>query len=218
MSNNIIYLRRDLNNDEAEKLMSEPVLAVDTELSGIDVEKDRLWLVQIKGAGPEIFLVQIRDELQYPNLKRVLQNPKSVKIFHYARMDVLMIYKYLGVWAMPVFCTKIATLLDRPNKGHALHNVLKEIFKIQMEKQECLSDWSLDLNKDQQEYAAQDVLHLHDLKRVLEDGLRDKNRLGLALDCFAFLKTRILLDLDWGLRDIFAYNPKHGDGFSIRGT
>jgi ribonuclease D len=201
-------MRRDLSDEQAAALMSEKELAVDTELSGIDVEKDRLWLVQIKGSAPEVYIVHIRDDMEYPNLKRVLENPKSVKIFHYARMDMLMIYKYFGIWAAPVFCTKIGVLLARPKGGHTLANSLREIFKISMDKKECLSDWSLDLNESQQEYAAGDVLHLHDLKRVVEDMLRDKNRLGLAEKCFDFLPTRVLLDLDWGTRDIFGYNPK----------
>jgi ribonuclease D len=203
-----VYLRRDLSEAETAELMKETELAVDTELSGLNVREDRLWLVQIKGRGEKIYLVQIRDELEYPNLAKVLSNPKSVKIFHYARMDLLMIYKYLGVWAMPVFCTKIGVLLARPKGGHTLANALREIFKIELDKKECLSDWSLDLNECQKKYAADDVLHLHDLKRVLEDGLRDKNRLALAESCFEFLKTRVLLDLDWGERDIFGYNPK----------
>lgn len=205
---NIIYLRRDLTDAQADKLMMETELAIDTELSGLNVKEDRLWLVQLKGRGDDVYLVQMRDDVQYPNLKRVLENPKSVKIFHYARMDLLMIYKYLGIWAMPVFCTKIGVLLARPKGGHTLANALKEIFKIQMDKKECLSDWSLDLNETQQIYAAEDVMHLHDLKQVLTDGLKDKNRLTLAEKCFAFLPTRCLLDLDWGERDIFGYNPK----------
>jgi ribonuclease D len=188
--------------------MAETELAVDTELSGLDVKEDRLWLVQIKGAGNTVYLVQMRDSEEYPNLKKVLSNPKSVKIFHYARMDLLMIYKYLGVWAMPVFCTKIGVLLARPKGGHTLANALKELFKIQMDKKECLSDWSLSLNADQQKYAAEDVMHLHDLKRVLTDMLRDKDRYNLAKKCFEFLPTRVLLDLDWGERDVFGYNPK----------
>ncbi|MDR0449028.1 MAG: ribonuclease D [Rickettsiales bacterium] len=204
----INYLRRDLNEAETAALMAEPELAVDTELSGLNVKTDRLWLVQIKGAGPDVYLVQMRDELRYPNLAKVLSNPNSAKIFHYARMDLLMIYKYLGVWATPVFCTKIGVLLARPKGGHTLANSLREIFKIELDKKECMSDWSLDLNEQQQAYAAEDVLHLHDLKKVLEDGLRDKNRAALAQSCFEFLKTRVLLDLDWGERDIFGYNPK----------
>ncbi len=206
---NIIYQQTDLTSVQMNTLMLSDELAVDTELTGIDVHSDKLCLVQIRASGSDDFyLIQIRDNNEYPNLTRVLYNPKSVKIFHYARMDLLMIYKRLGVWAMPVFCTKIGVLLSRPKKGHTLANALKEIFKIEIDKEECCSDWTKKLTLKQQKYAATDVLYLHDLKRVLADTLRDKNRLDMANKCFAFLPTRCELDMDWGERDIFGYNPK----------
>jgi len=206
---NIIYLQNDLSDQQMRELMKSPELAVDTELTGLDISDDRLCLVQLRASGSDDFyLVQIRQTQEYPNLARVLSNPKSVKIFHYARMDLLMIYKRLGIWAMPVFCTKIGVLLARPKKGHTLQNSLREIFKIEIEKEECCTDWTQKLTKKQQNYAATDVLYLHDLKRVLTDMLSDKNRLDLAQRCFEFLPTRCELDLNWGERDIFAYNPK----------
>jgi ribonuclease D len=201
-----------LSKDQAAALMSAAELAVDTELTGLDVHADHLCLVQLRASGSDDFyLVQIMDNQEYQNLARVLANPKSIKIFHYARMDMLMIYKRLGVWAAPVFCTKIGVLLARPRKGHALHNVLKEVLKIELDenlKNETVSDWTRDLTKKQQLYAATDVLYLHELKRVLADILSDKNMLGVADKCFEFLPARCMLDLDWGTRDIFAYNPK----------
>ncbi|MCL1902223.1 MAG: ribonuclease D [Alphaproteobacteria bacterium] len=209
---NIIYQKHDLSDVQARALLDSPALAVDTELTGLDVHSDQLCLVQLRAEdSDDFYLVQIKNNAGYPNLCRVLANPKSTKIFHYARMDLLMIYKRLGIWAMPVFCTKIATLLARPKKGHALHNVLKEVLKIELDadlKKETISDWGKDLTKKQQKYAAIDVLYLHELRMVLGDMLCDKNRMDLAQKCFEFLPTRCELDLNWGERDIFAYNPK----------
>lgn len=206
---NIKYITNDLSDAQADALMAAKELAVDTELTGLDVHADYLCLVQLRAdASDDFYLVQIKDGREYPNLARVLANPKSLKIFHYARMDLLMIYKRLGIWAMPVFCTKIGVLLARPKKGHTLQNALREIFKIELDKEECCTDWTRNLTKKQQVYAATDVLYLHELKRVLHDTLADKNRLELAKKCFEFLPTRCMLDLDWGERDIFGYNPK----------
>lgn len=206
---NIIYLQQDLSDAQTDALMKSAELAIDTELTGLDIHSDRLCLVQLRDRGSDDFyLVQIYDNKEYPNLARVLANPKSVKIFHYARMDLLMIYKRLGVWAMPVFCTKIGVLLARPKRGHTLQNSLREIFKIELDKEECCSNWTLKLTKKQQEYAANDVVYLHMLKDYLVDKLQDKNRLEFAQKCFDFLPTRCQLDMDWGDRDIFGYNPK----------
>jgi len=209
---NIIYIKNDLSDAAADALIQSGEIAVDTELTGLDVKSDRLCLVQLRGAGSDDFyLVQIRAGAEYPNLGRVLTAPGVPKIFHYARMDMGMIYKRLGFFVAPVFCTKIAVLLARPKKGHALHNVLHEVLGVDLDpemKAETLSDWTANLTKKQQLYAATDVLYLHDLKRVLSDMLRDTNRLELAEKCFEFLPARCMLDLDWGERDIFAYNPK----------
>ncbi len=206
---NIIYLKQDLSDEMAEDLLKTKELAVDTELTGIDVHEDRLLLVQLKAKGSDdVYLVQIKRGVEYDNLKRVLSNKKCLKIFHYARMDLLMIYKELGVWAMPTFCSKIAVLLARPKKGHTLARSLKEVLGIELDKSENMSDWSKDLTRPQREYAANDVLFLHELKLVLEQMLEDKNLLDVANSCFEFLPTRVLLDLEWSERDIFSHNPK----------
>lgn len=206
---NIIYLQDDLSEEQTKELLNASDLAVDTELTGLDVHSDKLCLVQLRARdADDFYLVQIRDNKDYPNLIQVLSNPKSTKIFHYARMDLLMIYKRLGIWAMPVFCTKMGVLLARPKKGHTLKNSLREIFKIQLEKDECCSDWTKKLTSKQQIYAANDVLYLHMLKDYLQDALIDKNRFEMAKKCFDFLPTRCALDMDWGDRDIFGYNPK----------
>ncbi len=209
MKNNIIYLTDDLNKNQMEKLLCAKELAVDTELTGLDVLSDKLCLVQIRDRdSDDYYLIQIRDEKDYPNLAAVLSNPNSVKIFHYARMDVLMIYKRLGIWATPVFCTKIGTLLARPKKGHALHNVLREVFNITMDGEESCSDWTKELTASQKKYAINDVAYLHILKDYLSDKLIDSNLMGAAKKCFDFIPTRCELDLNWGERDIFNYNPK----------
>jgi len=209
---NIIYIKHDLSDAQATALLKSGEIAVDTELTGLDIKSDRLCLVQLRGAGSDDFyLVQSTDRGDYPNLCRVLTAPNVPKIFHYARMDMCMIYKRLGIFVAPVFCTKIAVLLARPKKGHALHNVLREVLGVDLDpdmKAETLSDWTANLTKKQQLYAATDVLYLHELKRVLSDMLTDENRLELAQKCFEFLPARCMLDLDWGERDIFAYNPK----------
>ncbi|MBN1281536.1 MAG: ribonuclease D [Alphaproteobacteria bacterium] len=206
---NIIYLQNDLSDQQVKELSKSPDLAVDTELTGLDVKGDHLCLVQLRARdSDDFYLVQIRDNQEYPNLAKLLSNPKITKIFHYARMDMLMIYKRFGVWTMPVFCTKIGTLLARPKKGHALHNVLKELFKVEMDGSETCSDWTKKLSKNQQKYAATDVMYLHMLKDYLVDALRDTNRFELANKCFEFLPTRCEIDMDWGERDIFGYNPK----------
>lgn len=209
MKPEIIYLKEDLPLKDFKALMQTDELAVDTELTGLDVHNDRLCLVQLKAKGSDkVYLVQIFRDKSYDKLKELLENPNIVKIFHYARMDLLMLYKDLNIWAIPCFCTKIAVLIARPRKGHTLQRSLKEIMNIELDKTEGLSDWTKTLNEKQIEYAANDVLYLHELKYLLETMLMDQNKLPIAKSCFRFLPTRVLLDLDWSERDIFSHNPK----------
>ena len=85
---------------------------------------------------------------------------------------------------------------------------MRELLNIDMSKQQQSSDWGSDKLSDAQlDYAASDVLYLHDLKRHLDRMLQREGRTGLARECFDFLKTRCELDLlGWQETDIFAHS------------
>ena len=127
----------------------------------------------------------------------------------FARFDVAMVEKYLGVTLAPVFCTKIASKLCRTyTDRHGLKDVTRELLGINMDKQQQSSDWGADeLSQAQLEYAASDVLHLHALRDRLTAMLERENRMELARSCFDFLPTRARLDLaGWPETDIFAHS------------
>jgi ribonuclease D len=77
-----------------------------------------------------------------------------------------------------------------------------------MSKQQQSSDWGAEKISDAQiDYAASDVLYLHDLKRHLDRMLQREGRSELAAQCFRFLPTRVDLDLlGWSETDIFAHS------------
>lgn len=206
---NIVYINRDLTNDEYLELSKTTELAMDTELTGIDVKNDKLCLVQMRAKDSDNFyLIKIDDDKNYQNLIKLLVDKNITKIFHYARMDILMIYKRFKVWTNPIFCSKIANLLARPKKGHTLQHALSEIFKIDIAKDETCSDWTKELTESQKRYATTDVLYLHQLKDYLNNLLIKQNIYDIAKNCFDFLKTRAEIDLLLDERDIFAHNPK----------
>ncbi len=185
-------------------------VAVDTETMGLNLQRDRLCLVQLSAGDGSAHLVQLAAEAyQAPRLKALLADPGVVKIFHYARFDVAMLRHHLGVDCGPLFCTKIASRLVRTyTDRHGLKDLCRELLGIELSKQQQSSDWgAATLSPQQLEYAASDVLHLHNLKSRLEEMLVRLGRAELAARLFAFLSTRAELDLaGWNDVDIFAHS------------
>lgn len=185
------------------------VVAVDTEAMGLNPHRDRLCLLQLSAGDGEAHLVQfVPGCYEAPRLKRLLGDPAVTKLFHFARFDLAMIYHYLGVMALPVYCTKIASRLVRTfTDRHGLRDLCKDLVNIELSKQQQSSDWGAEtLSEEQLRYAASDVLHLHALRSRLDAMLAREGREGLARACFEFLPYRVRLDLEgWSEQDIFAH-------------
>ncbi len=184
-------------------------VAVDTETLGLKPHRDRLCLVQLSAGDGNAHLVQF-DGTDYaaPNLKALLADPGVLKIFHYARFDVAVLSRYLGVDTTPIYCTKIASKLVRTyTDRHGLKDLASELAGIELSKQQQSSDWAARMLSDQQKvYAASDVLHLHTLKTRLDEMLERDGRRHLAESAFRFLPTRAALDLaGFDDMDIFSH-------------
>ena len=184
-------------------------VAVDTETLGLVPRRDKLCLVQLSSGDGNAHLVQLdRTSYDAPNLKALFADPKITKIFHYARFDVAVIRHYLGVDTAPLYCTKIASKLTRTyTDRHGLKDLVKELLGIELNKQQQSSDWGAHMLSDaQKQYAAQDVLYLHELKSRLDQMLAREGREGVARAGFGFIPTRAALDLaGWTEEDAFAH-------------
>ena len=187
-----------------------PVVAVDSETLGLSLVRDALCVVQLSAGDGDAHVVQLdRKTYDCPNLKALLANKKVEKIFHFGRFDIAMFKRDLGVTTRPVFCTKIASKLVRTyTDRHGLKDVTRELVGVDLSKQQQSSDWGADdLSPAQLDYAASDVLHLHELKNKLTDMLIREGRLEMAEACFGFLPWRAKLDLaGWDETDIFAHS------------
>ena len=190
-----IYLYR---NDLPDGLDMGPSVAVDTETTGLSLTRDRLCLVQLSAGDGDAHLVQIEAPVaDCPNLARLLADAKTEKLFHFARFDLAMLTRFIGPVAGPVFCTKIASKLVRTyTDRHGLRDLCAELLQKDISKQQQSSDWArAELSQAQQDYAAQDVLYLHQLKERLAEMLAREGRSALAAACFDFLSHRTSLDL-----------------------
>lgn len=195
--------------DLPEGLSFGTSVAIDTETMGLNPQRDQLCLVQLSAGDGNAHIVQLdRGTYNAPRLRALMADPAVLKIFHFARFDVGMLQRYLGVVTAPVYCTKIASKLVRTyTDRHGLKDLARELVNIDMSKQQQSSDWGADkLSEAQLAYAASDVLHLHEIKSVLDAMLAREGRTELAKACFAFLPIRAALDLaGWPEEDIFAH-------------
>src|SRR5947208_1288633 len=185
-------------------------VAIDTETMGLDPHRDRLCVVQISPGDGSADVIQIpAGANEAPNLTKLLVDGTILKIFHFARFDLAVLYKRLGVMPSPVYCTKIASRLARTySDKHGLKDLARELLGIDLSKQQQLSDWgATDLTDAQVAYAASDVLHLHALKAKLDVMLAREGRADLAAACFRFLPDRVRLDLaGWAADDVFSHS------------
>lgn len=205
MSDNVKLHHGDL----PEGLSFGQSVAVDTETLGLNPHRDRLCLVQLSAGDGTAHLVQI-DPATFaaPRLKALLTDPNILKIFHFARFDVAVLEKYLGVAVAPIYCTKIVSKLVRTyTDRHGLKDLALELAGIELSKQQQSSDWAArDLTPQQLAYAASDVLHLHAIKAKLDAMLDREGRRPLAEASFAYLTTRARLDLmGFGEVDILSH-------------
>ena len=202
-----VYLHK---NDLPADVKFTGSVAVDTETQGLSLVRDKLCLVQLSAGDGDAHIVQVnRDSYDCPNLKALMADTSVKKLFHFARFDVAIIQRDLGVAPVPLFCTKIASGLVRTyTDRHGLKDVCRELLGVDLSKQQQSSDWASDeLTEAQLNYAASDVLYLHRLEMILSARLIRENRLDMAEACFNFLPTRAQLDLEgWPDIDIFSHN------------
>ncbi len=185
-------------------------VAIDTEAMGLNPHRDRLCVVQLSSGDGTADVVQIdKDQVSAPNLQKLFSDPSVLKLFHFARFDLALLYKTFATMPEPVFCTKVASRLVRTyTDRHGLKDLCRELLSVELSKQQQSSDWGAGtLSEAQLGYAASDVLYLHRLKERLEANLEREGRTELARACFEFLPVRARLDLaGWQDEDIFAHS------------
>lgn len=196
-------------NDLPDGLDLGPIVAIDCETMGLNPHRDRLCLIQMSGGDGNCHLVQVaKGQASAPNLCAMLEDPDVLKLFHFGRFDIAALYNAFGALTAPVYCTKISSKLVRTfTDRHGLKTLLLDMLGIDISKHQQQSDWGAQhLTEAQLEYAASDVLYLHQLKTAFDALLEREGRSAVAQSCFDFLPTRAQLDLvGWPETDIFSH-------------
>lgn len=196
----------DLSEEQLEAYLAGDAVAVDTETLGLVHLRDRLCLVQLCDRAGRATLVQItRATLdparppgsRSPRLKRLLEDPRVLKVFHFARFDVAALRLNLGIAVDPLYCTRTVSKLVRTyTDRHGLKDNLLELLDVEMDKAARHTDWSNpNLTREQVRYAISDVTLLLPLKERLDDMLQREGRKELAEQCFKAIPVMAQLDL-----------------------
>jgi ribonuclease D len=199
-------VKGDLTEELLQTYLAGPDLAVDTETMGLETRRDRLCLVQLCNRKMRASIVQLSRESfdpkhppasRAPRLKRLMEDPRVLKVFHFARFDVAALSHWLGIATGPLYCTRTASKLARTyTDRHGLKENLLEFLDVELDKLARHSDWSSpELSAEQVRYAISDVTLLLPLMDRLEETLRREGRSELARECFAVIPTLAKLDL-----------------------
>ena len=189
------------------KLDDKKSIAIDSEFSGLNVNRDKLYLVQISSGNNDAHIIQLnRENYDAPNLKRILENKNIEKLFHFARADMAFIQKYLNVKVENVNCSKIASKICRSyTDKHGLKDLVKEFLGIEISKQQQSSDFGGKLSEKQLRYCANDVIYLHKIFSNLKEILIRENRYELYTKAIGCIQTRVDLDLALFTEDIWSH-------------
>ena len=196
------------NGDLPDDIKISNSVAFDSETMGLNPKRDKLCLVQLSNGDEICHLVKIDLIKKKPrNVINVLKNNKIQKIFHFARFDITVFKHNFKINIKNIYCTKIASKLVRTyTDKHGYKDLCNELLNINISKSEQSSDWGGDLTKEQQKYAATDVLYLHKIRDKLDKMLIREKRVKLAKACFDFIEHRTDLDISgWAEQDIFKH-------------
>ena len=193
--------------DLPDEIVFSDKIAIDCEFTGLNIERDRLCLLQISSGKNDAHIIQFdKENYNAPNLKKILENKKIIKLFHFARADLLFIKKYLGVDIENVNCTKIMSKIARSySDRHGLKDLIKEFIGIDVSKQLQSSDFGGELSEKQLKYCAQDVIYLHKIYDSLKKILKRENRIEIYEKTIKFINTRVDLDLASFKDDIWSH-------------
>ncbi len=193
--------------DLPDEIVFSDKIAIDCEFTGLNIERDRLCLLQISSGKNDAHIIQFdKENFNAPNLKKILENKKIVKLFHFARADLLFIKKYLGVDIENVNCTKIMSKIARSySDKHGLKDLIKEFVGIDVSKQLQSSDFGGELSEKQLKYCAQDVIYLHKIFDSLKKILERENRIEIYEKTIKFINTRVDLDFASFKDDIWSH-------------
>ncbi len=165
-------------------LLSQPVIAVDTESNSLHAYQERVCLIQISVPRMD-YLVDPLSGLDLSPLGKVFASPDIEKVFHAAEYDVMCLRRDYGWSFASLFDTMwAARVLGWRHNG--LGKILQEQFDVQLDKRWQRHNWGRrPLSSDALAYARLDTRYLLSLRDRMLAELQERERLEEAREFFA---------------------------------
>lgn len=159
-----------------EQLQSSSSLAIDTEFMRTNTYFPKLALIQLSD-GEQCWLIDVLAIDQYGPLKALLEAPQRVLIFHAPGEDFEVLDHALSIVPTNIFDTQVAAGLVNIGYSMGYARLVAHVFDVELGKEDTRSDWMIrPLSDRQKRYAADDVLYLHRLYKILRDKLAEQQR------------------------------------------
>ncbi len=161
----------------ADLFKKEKAIAVDLEADSMYHFKEKVCLIQMATHDVNVVIDPLKIHDLSP-LKPLFENHSINKIFHGADYDVRSLYRDFKININNLFDTQLACMfLGIRETG--LEAVVKKWFKVRLDKKYQRKNWSKrPLSEDMMAYAAKDTLYLLPLAKILEEKLKNLERLS----------------------------------------
>lgn len=156
---------------------SSSVLAIDTEFLREKTYYANLCLIQL-ATDTEVAVVDPFAIEDLSPLAGLMTDPAIMKLFHAGGQDLEILYRELGCLPTPLFDTQVAATLLGHTQQIGYGPLVHSLCGVNLKKSDSFTDWSRrPLTDSQIDYAADDVIYLPKMYRIMVERLEAKGRL-----------------------------------------
>ena len=168
-------------------IASSRILALDTEGASFHRFVDRIYLLQLS-TREQTAIIDPLPVGKPAGLGRLLEDPGVEIVFHDADYDLRLLHQDYGWHTRNIFDTRVAAQL-LGIRAFGLAALLEKYFGVKLDKKHQRADWSMrPLTQGMLDYAAQDTIHLLELRDRLKAELERSGRWEWAVEEFGLLE------------------------------
>ena len=160
-----------------ERISESSYITVDTEFMREKTYWPRLCLIQIANIDEAAAIDTLAEGLNLTPLINIMLEPSILKVFHAARQDLEIFFRLMGKLPTPIFDTQVAAMVCGFGDSAGYDTLVRKLLDQNIDKSSRFTDWGLrPLSKRQIKYALEDVTHLRQIYRKLNDILFKNKR------------------------------------------